>query len=444
MKLSGFLDTDSALNRQTAFKGLSNITRMIAAYESKDLWQIDTENLPGPLQKLRHNARSFARKHLRHRALKLDATGHPYRDEEKQVLKAAAHAGYFSDLLPAPLGSSPVDQYSYPFHLTSAVKIEEFTTECGGLGLMIGAHALGACPLIFSGNAANYLKFALPIFSENKKGNPVIMAYAITEPEAGSDAEDSEGAKHYRPRTVAKKVNGGYLLNGRKVFISGGDHADYITAFAALEGEDMSSWTCFMITKETRGFSTGRNELKMGQRASSATELIFEDAFVPDDHIIGGLRQGWALNRATLNYSRIPVGAIALGIARGALEAAIDFAAKNKLGNKQLLQFQEIQMQIAQMIIDTSAVRSMIWQSSQKWQARQMQASAVKVFASDTAMKVTQSAMDIMGNHGLTHNRAEKAFRDARLTQIYEGTNQINRLGIIEDQIDEFTNKFEV
>jgi alkylation response protein AidB-like acyl-CoA dehydrogenase len=136
-----------------------------------------------------------------------------------------------------------------------------------------------------------------------------------------------------------------------------------------------------------------------------------------------------------LSFSRIPVGAIALGIARGAMESAIEFACRTTMAGKALVNYQEIQLQIAQMMIDTAAMRSMIWQAAGTWKPNQARASMTKVFCSDTAVAVCESAMELLGAHGfLKGNSVEKNYRDARVTQIYEGTNQINRLAVIEDQ----------
>jgi alkylation response protein AidB-like acyl-CoA dehydrogenase len=292
-------------------------------------------------------------------------------------------------------------------------------------------------PLLLSGSLTVGRKFILPACRKNLRGQPTLFSFAITEPSGGSDVEDSDGARHYIPRTLASRVEGGWRLNGRKVFISGGDRADFITVFAALAGEGMESWTCFLLEGNNPGLTIGRNELKMGQRASAATELIFEDAIVPDSHVIGGLRRGWAINRAVLNFSRIPVGAIALGIARGAAERATEFACQTKLGGKRLIDYQDIQLEVAQMLLDTSAMRAMVWQSAATWTPTQARASMTKVFCADMAMQTCQRAMNLMGNQGcLQENGAEKAYRDARLTQIYEGTNQINRLSVIEDQLE--------
>jgi alkylation response protein AidB-like acyl-CoA dehydrogenase len=413
--------------------------KFLLKYDQDKLWEMDTQLLPKRLQKLRRNYRAFAEKHLKPYALEIDV------NKNKELLEKvkieAAKAGYFSDLLPSPIGSVDWLTYRYPFHWIAAIKYEELCAACGGLGLLIGAHSLGVAPIIVSGDLNIIFNHLYPILKKNKKGIPTLMAFAITEPSGGSDVEDTEGGARYKPLTTAKRVSGGWLLNGRKVFISDGDIAHAVTVFAAIENKGLDSWTCFLVYDGTPGFSRGRNELKMGQRASSATELIFEDCFVPDSQVVGGLEKGWMLNRLTLNYSRIPVGSIALGIARGAMEHAIDFAKNHTFAGKKLIEYQEIQMQIADMLILTSASRMMIWQYAKTWQAHQSWSSMIKVFCSDTAMKVCEIAMDILSNHSIYHkNYVEKHFRDARLTQIYEGTNQINRLAIIEDQIDELFN----
>ncbi len=427
------------LSPEFFLKQIAPHLKFLLQYEQDKLWELDTKLLPERLQKLRRQFKHFADTNLRPYALEIDV----HKDKEllEQVKIKAAKAGFFSDLLPSPIGSTDWLTYRYPFHLIASLKYEELCAACGGLGLLIGAHSLGVAPILISGDVKIILNHLYPILKNNKKGIPTLMAFAITEPAGGSDVEDTEGGAFYKPITRATKTKGGWLLNGRKVFISDGDIAHAVTVFAAIENKGLDSWTCFLVYSGTPGFSKGRNELKMGQRASSATELIFEDCFVPDSQIVGGLEKGWMLNRLTLNYSRIPVGSIALGIARGAMEHAIEFAKKYSFAGKRLIEYQEIQMQIAEMIILTSAARMMIWQYAKTWKAHQSWSSMIKVFCSDSAMKVCEIAMDILSNYSIYHkNYVEKHFRDARLTQIYEGTNQINRLAIIEDQIKELFN----
>ncbi|MCP4122764.1 MAG: acyl-CoA dehydrogenase [Bacteroidetes bacterium] len=433
------MEKSSAINQdllpRNAFKKLTPLVKTIVRSDVSSIWEQDTRSLPKELGAYRRKMKHWAHDNIKLLALERDLD--PYRNGNEELLIKAGRDGLLSDFLPFPFGSSNIIAATKPLHLVQSIKMEELCSSCSGLGLMIGAHGLGTMPLILSGDQRIIRKFVLPAYNSNKKGKPYLFAFAITEPSAGSDVEDTEGASVATPRCVAKKVQKGWLLNGSKVFISGGDIAKAVCVFAALENEGFESWTCFLVEKTMKGFNLGRNEHKMGQRASSATELVFEDVFVPDAHVVGGLRKGWALNRAVLNFSRIPVGAIALGIGRGALEAAIEFACKNKLDGKSLINYQQVQLSIAQMSMEVSAMRAMVWQSASNWTPTQAKASMTKVFCSDTAVKVCEQAMELMGNHGFLHsNLVEKAYRDARLTQIYEGTNEINRLAIIEDQVD--------
>jgi alkylation response protein AidB-like acyl-CoA dehydrogenase len=262
-----------------------------------------------------------------------------------------------------------------------------------------------------------------------------VVAFAITEPGADSDAEDGHGAALYSPGVVARPTAGGWLLNGRKCYISGGDLAKSATVFAALQGEGMESWTCFYVDCAAPGFKVARTEFKMGMRASGAADLEFTDVFVPHDRIVGGLRRGWAINRATLNASRIPVAAMAVGFARAATETALEFARRYTLGGKALIHRQEVQLHLATMVAETRAMRSLVWQEARNaWQPRQLNASLCKFHATDRAQRVCEMAMDLLADHGGLHEqRVEKIFRDVRLTRIFEGTNQINRLSMMED-----------
>jgi acyl-CoA dehydrogenase len=234
-------------------------------------------------------------------------------------------------------------------------------------------------------------------------------------------------------------VDGGYILNGQKVFISGGGHCDYATVFAVLEREDGSparvdvDYTCFIVEREREGFRVGRQERKLGQRACDASQLFFDDVFVPARNLVGTEGSGWALNRNILNYSRGPVGAIALGIARGAAEIATGFARETRLNNKPLIAYQEVQLALAEMWIDVMAMRGLVWQSVRHFLPQQGIAAATKAYCGDAGFRVTNRAMELLGDHGyLAGQGAEKTMRDVRLNQIYEGTNQINYLAFVE------------
>jgi alkylation response protein AidB-like acyl-CoA dehydrogenase len=268
----------------------------------------------------------------------------------------------------------------------------------------------------------------------NRAGRPHVFAYAITEPSAGSDVEEGHGAARCGPGAIARRGSGGWRITGRKCFISGGDIAESTVVFAALDGEDIASWTAFLVPSSAAGYRVVRTEHKMGMRASGAAELELEDVFVADDQVIGGLRNGWAINRATLNISRLPVAAMGVGFARAATDAAIEFACSFRLGGKPLISYQDVQLAVADMLAKTQAARAMVWTAAKRKQPLQREASAAKVFCTDTAIEVCTRAMDLLGNHAVLHReRVEKAYRDARLTQIFEGTNQINRLAMVED-----------
>lgn len=402
------------------------------------LWERDTRTLPASLRARRRAYKRFGAEQLAPRAIEADRAPHDY--DPRPLFAEAARRGFQSELVPPPFGKMPM--YALASRRTifhSVLKAEEFCAACGGLGLSVLAHDLGIAPLMISGHLPTWKRWLLPLSRDNMSGHPKIAAFAITEPSAGSDAEDTEGAAAARFTTTARAVTGGYVLNGQKVFISGGAHADIVSTFAVLEPTDGSKgridrdWTAFVVESNRKGFRVGRSEHKLGQRACDATELFFDDVFVPSENLIGTERSGWALNRNVLNYSRLPVAAIGLGIARGAVEAATEFARSARLGGKPLLSYQEVQLALADLWLEVMAMRGMVWQAARHKSAMQGINSATKARCGDGAFAVTTRAMEFLADHGtLTVNRAEKTMRDARLNQIYEGTNEVNRLGFIE------------
>ena len=440
--LDGHLPATDVLSPRAALQSLSAITRGLMAYQPDTLWNTETARLPAPLQRLRHHARAFAQQELAPRALQLDALPHwpvgQPPEALKDMLACAGRAGWLTDMLPAPFGSASWREYRHPLVLRSCIKVEEFSRVCGGQMLLLCAHTLGLAPILLTGNPNDLRRFVLPAFRALQRGEPHLFAFAITEPGAGSDVEEGHGAAQLRPGVVARRADGGWHLNGRKCFISGGDMARSLTVFAALEGEGMASWTCFLVRSDMPGFRATRTELKMGMRASGAAELEFDNVFVPDSHVLGGLRKGWALNRQTLNLSRLPVAAMGVGFAQAATDIALDYACRTTLGGRALVHDQAVQLCLAQMLAETSTIRALVWQGARTWAPRQSTASMAKFHCTDVAMRVVTLAMDLLGSHALDHSqRLEKVYRDCRLTQIFEGTNQINRLALIEDQQEE-------
>lgn len=435
------------LSPRTAFGSLRPLGRRFVSYSPATVWEQDTRRLPPTLARLRREIRTFAEQRLRPIALEIDVRPSAPRGgwdpRVKEVFVEAGRRGYLTDLLPAPLGTGALRDVRH-IAWRHSIKTEELARVCGGLMLLLSAPALGMAPIVLSGDLQAVRRFLLPAFRQIRRGEPHPFAFAITEPDAGSDVEDGHGAATCRPGVVARPARaGGWLLSGRKVFISGGDIARTITVFAALEGEGMESWTCFAVPVETPGFRVVRTELKMGMRASGAAELEFNDVHLPATHVVGGLRSGWALSRVVLNFSRIPVAGMAVGFAQSALDVALEFAASTRLSGKSLVDYQEVQLALAQMMAETAAIRALVWQSAATFTPRQAPASIAKFHCTDRAVAVCNLAMDLLGNHSLLHaNRVEKVFRDARLTQIFEGTNQINRLAVIEDLQDEIQARF--
>lgn len=444
--LDGHVAPGRPLSATAVAPGLAAPVRALLGDPSRDIadrWELETRRLPRPMRPLRRRWRDFAQTELAPLALEVDALPHwpveELPDPLHRLLVTAGRAGWLSDLLPKPIGSGPVTAAVYPLAMMTSLKVEEFSRACGGLMLLLSAHMLGQVPLLLSADPGLIRRRLIPGLRRNLAGEPYLFAFAITEPDAGSDVEDGHGAALRHPGVVARRADGGWLLTGRKVFISGGDVAEGFTVFAALDGEGYESWTCFFVERGTPGFRPVRTELKMGMRASGAAELELIDVFVPDADVVGKLRGGWSLNRQTLNLSRIPVGAMAVGFAQAACDIAVEHVTRPRAGGRARIHDQSVQLAIADMIAATSAIRAQVWAAASTWRLRQATSAMTKFYATDTAMQVIETGMDLLGAEALLHQTGlEKVWRDCRLTQIFEGTNQINRLAVIEDLQQEF------
>lgn len=421
-----------------AKKSLNPLARRLARGHEGDFWEDETMSLPYGLRRLRRKYKRFADEYIRPIALSVDKDISTL-DREK-LFSSYIRQGFATEMMPWPVGSLPLSAMRHGAMFAS-LKIEELCAACSGLAIAAFVHDLGFAPVLISASPAAYWRWVRPTYKRLKRGEKCFFAFAITEPGAGSDAEDTQGALKAKAVTRAVKVPGGYVINGRKVFITNGAVADYFTVFACLNNEGMESWTCFVVDKNAEGFSLGREEKKMGQKAADASELILEDVFVPDKNRIGAERSGWALNRLTLNASRPMVAAIGVGIARSALDHCLEFCRKTYLGPKLFIEYQDVRLELAWMFSQVLAGRAMAWQVASRFMPPyQATSGAVKSYCADMAFAVSSKAMEIMGDHGYIHaNGVEKAMRDARLTLIYEGTNELNRLAIAEDLWERFS-----
>lgn len=438
--LGGMLPPHDVLSSAQTVQRLRPLAAWLASASDDDLWLQDTHRLPAPLASLRWRARRFALSHLQPLAADGDAssmhapgTEGPHGERFQAMLAEAGRQGWLSCYLPHPLGSMSWRAWPHAIAWQASVVVEEFGAVDGGLMQVLSAHHLGSMPVILSGHVRQIWRILRPVYRACLAGAPSLMAYAITEPHAGSDVEHGPGAATMRPGVVARRVPGGWRLTGHKCYVSGGDLAQAFTVFAALEGEDMRSWTCFLV-REQPAVTRLRNEDKLGLRASGTTALSFDGAFVPDADVIGPLRGGWAINRTTLTCSRIPVGAMALGMARAATQIALQFARTRGLGRHRLMDRQDVQLRLAAMVSEVRAMRGLLWHEARHaWHPGAFHASLSKSWATERAQVVVEQAMDLVGEWGVHGAHGlERILRDVRVTRIFEGTTDINRLGMIE------------
>jgi alkylation response protein AidB-like acyl-CoA dehydrogenase len=297
--------------------------------------------------------------------------------------------------------------------------MEELSRVCSGIAISYAASALGSYTLMDYGSEALKRKF-LPDIASGKK----LAAFALTESSAGSDASAI--------RTTAEKVDGGYLINGTKQFITNGGEAEIYTLIVVTDkSRGARGASAILVEKGTPGFTFGKKEKKMGIRASATRELVFQNCLVPEENLIGKPGLGFILAMKLLDKSRPGVAAQALGIAQGALEAAFEYTRDRIQFGQALINQPVIQYQLAGMAIQVEAARALVYAAARNADSSKdyTESSAMaKVFASDVAMRVTTDAVQLCGGAGYMRDYpVEKMMRDAKITQIYEGSNQILR-----------------
>ncbi len=304
--------------------------------------------------------------------------------------------------------------------LETVIVVEELSRACGGIALAFGATTLGTYPILISGSEEQKKKYLPDIASGSK-----LAAFCLTEPNAGSDAGGIE--------TTAVKDGDYYVLNGTKQWITNGGEADVYTVLAMTnKAKGARGASMFIVDKGTPGFSFGKKENKMGIRASATTELIFQDCRIHKDQLIGREGLGFITAMKTFDHSRPGIGSQAVGIAQGALEEAVEFVKNRHQFGQTVSGFQAVQFMIADMATKLEAARSLIYATARMIDAGNkdfsMAAAMSKLTASDMAMDVTTDAVQLMAGSGyMKEYPVEKMMRDAKITQIYEGTNQIMR-----------------
>jgi alkylation response protein AidB-like acyl-CoA dehydrogenase len=304
--------------------------------------------------------------------------------------------------------------------------IEELSRVCAGVAISYAATALGVLPLIHYGSDDQKQKY-LPQVASGKR----LAAFAVTEATAGSDA----GAI----RTSATRQQGHFVLSGTKQYITNGGEAEIYVVIAMTDpAKGSRGASAFVLEKDTPGFTFGKKEKKMGIRSSSTRELVFKDCRVPEANLIGREGMGFIIAMRTLDRSRPGVGAQAVGIAQGALEAAVEYAQQRVQFGHPISSFQAVQHLLANMATEVEAARALVYAVARSIDAGAKsfseEAAMAKVFASDAAMKVTTDAVQVLGGAGyMREYPVEKMMRDAKITQIYEGTNQVVRNAIALD-----------
>ncbi|MFC2045019.1 acyl-CoA dehydrogenase family protein [Chloroflexota bacterium] len=358
--------------------------------------------------------RSLARKIAEERILPVRAELDEREEFSWDLMKDIADSDMFRIFIPQEyegLGGDCLDL---------CLAIEELSRVCSSVAISYAASALGSFALLEYGTGEQKRKY-LPHIASGKK----LAAFALTESTAGSDASAI--------RMTAEKVPGGYTMNGTKQFITNGGEAELYTIIALTQKErGARGASAFLVEKGADGFSFGKKERKMGIRASSTRELIFKDCFVPEENRIGKEGMGFIMTMKTLDRSRPGIAAQAVGLAQGALEAAVDYAQIRIQFGQPIISLPVVQNMLAEMAVQVEAARALTYAVARTRDSGTRditeESAMAKIFASDVAMKVTTEAVQILGGAGYMRDYpVEKMMRDAKITQIYEGTNEILR-----------------
>ncbi|MEE8317502.1 MAG: acyl-CoA dehydrogenase family protein [Candidatus Omnitrophota bacterium] len=367
---------------------------------------------------IRDLARQIAREKIKPVAAKYDAEGiFPW-----DIVKIMADSDLFGIYIEEKYGGTGGGA------MELVLATEELSKACGGISLALAATALGAFPIILFGTDEQKERY-LPDIAKGKK----LAAFALTEAGAGSDAAAIS--------TTAKKKGDSYVLNGTKQWITNGGEAEVYTVIASVDkSKGARGAAAFIVEKGMDGFEFGKKEDKMGIRASATRELVFTDCKVPKENLLGKEGLGFIVAMKTFDQSRPGVASQALGIAQGALNLTLEYVKERKQFGKSISSFQGVQFMLADMATEIEAARALIYAAARMVDAGikkiSKESAMAKLFASDMAMKITTDCVQLFGGYGYMRDYPiEKFMRDAKITQIYEGTNQIQRAVIASNLI---------
>jgi alkylation response protein AidB-like acyl-CoA dehydrogenase len=363
---------------------------------------------------LRRSIREFAEGEILPHVMEWDEVSH----FPSEIMPKLAEMGLLGILFPEQYGGAGLGYIEY------VLAIEELSRVDGSVGIIVAAHNSLCSNHIFKfGSEAQKQKYLLPLAQGKKIG-----AWSLTEPEAGSDAGGT--------RTTAKRNGDHWIINGAKTFTTNGHYADVCVAMAVTDKSKASHGiSAFIIEKGTPGFKPGKKENKLGLRASDTSEVIFSDCRVPQENLLGDEGEGFTGSLKILDGGRISIAALALGMAQGALEAAIQYAKQRKQFGQPISEFQAIQFKLADMATEVEAARLLVYQAA--WLADKndrrftRESSMAKLFASEVAVRVANECVQIHGGYGFIKDYpAEKFYRDVKLCTIGEGTSEIQKLVI--------------
>lgn len=334
-----------------------------------------------------------------------------------ETVKKLARFGMMGIPFPTEYGGAggTVEQY---IHL-----VEELGVACGTTSVIVSAHtSLCAAPIYEFGTEEQKQKYLVPLAKGEKIG-----AFGLTEPNAGTDAAGQQ--------TTAVKDGDDYILNGSKIFITNAGYADIYVVFAMTDKSlGLKGITAFIVESGFEGFSIGKKEAKLGIKGSSTCELIFEDCRVPAENMLGGLGKGFKIAMMTLDGGRIGIAAQALGIAQGAYNETVKYVKERKQFNRPISAFQNTQFQIADMKTKIEAARMLVYHAAHLKENKKpysQEAAMAKLMASEVAMEITTKAVQLHGGYGYTRDYpVERMMRDAKITEIYEGTSEVQRMVI--------------